>query len=166
MPATPRTLATTVFITNPKTHQTLLLKPGTEVTDPALAGPDHALRRLAAGTTAAAPPHQTRPRDVGMTLTDADQAYLTSELGAADRTDLETRYAHLGSLPAVVMEILRERKAALIAAPLTVTAQGVAMVSSTENVKVIKRQIVAMRDQGTQGALMASPVPLIRPRCR
>ncbi|MEU3046198.1 hypothetical protein ABZ705_06620 [Streptomyces sp. NPDC006984] len=37
MPAAARTLATAVFITDPKTHETLLLQPGTEVTDAALA---------------------------------------------------------------------------------------------------------------------------------
>ncbi|WP_435059409.1 hypothetical protein [Streptomyces sp. bgisy060] len=37
MPAASRTLATAVFVTDPKTHETVLLQPGTEVTDPALA---------------------------------------------------------------------------------------------------------------------------------
>ncbi|MFF9403473.1 hypothetical protein [Streptomyces sp. NPDC014744] len=37
MPAASRTLATAVFITDPKTHETLLLPPGAEVSDPAIA---------------------------------------------------------------------------------------------------------------------------------
>ncbi|WP_425245415.1 hypothetical protein [Streptomyces sp. NEAU-NA10] len=37
MPAAARSLAAAVFVTDPKTHQTLLLQPGTEVSDPALA---------------------------------------------------------------------------------------------------------------------------------
>lgn len=36
MPAA-RALATAVFVTDPKTHETLLLQPGSEVSDPAVA---------------------------------------------------------------------------------------------------------------------------------
>ncbi|MFF2566732.1 hypothetical protein [Streptomyces sp. NPDC058084] len=36
MPAA-RTLTTAVFVTDPKTHETLLLRPGTEISDPAIA---------------------------------------------------------------------------------------------------------------------------------
>ncbi|MER5223825.1 hypothetical protein [Streptomyces flaveus] len=37
MPAATRTLATAVFVTDPETHETLLLQPGSEVSDPAIA---------------------------------------------------------------------------------------------------------------------------------
>ncbi|MEW2300022.1 hypothetical protein AB0958_08575 [Streptomyces sp. NPDC006655] len=37
MPATTRTLATTVFVTDPTTHETLLLAAGTTVADPTVA---------------------------------------------------------------------------------------------------------------------------------
>ena len=36
MPTQPRALATAVFVIDPKTHQTLLLPPGAQVTDPAI----------------------------------------------------------------------------------------------------------------------------------
>ncbi|GGL03158.1 hypothetical protein [Streptomyces flaveus] len=36
MPAATRTLATAVFVTDPKTRETLLLQPGSEVSDPAI----------------------------------------------------------------------------------------------------------------------------------
>lgn len=36
MPAAIRILATAVFVTDPESHDTLLLQPGTEVSDPAL----------------------------------------------------------------------------------------------------------------------------------
>ncbi|MEU1119932.1 MULTISPECIES: hypothetical protein [unclassified Streptomyces] len=36
MPAT-RTLAAAVFVTDPTTHETLLLQPSTQITDPAIA---------------------------------------------------------------------------------------------------------------------------------
>ncbi|MEU5093752.1 hypothetical protein [Streptomyces sp. NPDC020996] len=34
---TARTLASAVFVVDPKTHESLLLRPGAEVTDPAIA---------------------------------------------------------------------------------------------------------------------------------
>jgi hypothetical protein len=37
MPTAVRTLATAVFVTDTRTHETLLLLPGTEVSDPAIA---------------------------------------------------------------------------------------------------------------------------------
>lgn len=37
MPAAARTLAAAVFVTDPKTHETVLLHPGAEVSDPAIA---------------------------------------------------------------------------------------------------------------------------------
>ncbi|MGW2886437.1 hypothetical protein ACWDDN_13970 [Streptomyces griseoruber] len=37
MPAAARTLATAVFVTAPKTQETLLLQPGTEIRDAAIA---------------------------------------------------------------------------------------------------------------------------------
>ncbi len=37
MPAAARTLASAVFVTDPTTHETLLLRPGAEVAEPAIA---------------------------------------------------------------------------------------------------------------------------------
>lgn len=76
-----------------------------------------------------------------MSLADAEYAYLRSELGEADRADLEARYQRLGSLHAVAVEVLRERKAALVSDPLSITVQGVATVNNAENVKALERQI-------------------------
>ncbi|MBC9717844.1 hypothetical protein H9Y04_35465 [Streptomyces sp. TRM66268-LWL] len=79
-----------------------------------------------------------------MTLTADDYAYLTSELGPVPRSELEVRHGRLGSLTAVAIEVLRERRAMLIADPLTVTVQGVATVSNVENVRALERQLVSL----------------------
>lgn len=50
-------------------------------------------------------------------LTDIQYAYLRSELGEADRDDLDARYERLGTVEAVAIEVLRERKAMLVSDP-------------------------------------------------
>ncbi|MGW1878401.1 hypothetical protein [Streptomyces sp. NPDC001975] len=102
-----------------------------------------------------------------MNLTDAEYAYLRSQLGEADRTDLDTRYQRLDSLQAIAIEVLRERKAALVSDPLTVTVQGVATVNNAENVKAIERQIAEIETSArdvTPGSV--TPVRLVRARAR
>ncbi|MER8003028.1 hypothetical protein [Streptomyces sp. NPDC095613] len=76
----------------------------------------------------------------------AVQAWLISQLGSStDTADLEQRYARLGSARAVALEVLYERKAALIHdQPSTVTVTGVVGLSYTENIKAIERQINAL----------------------
>ncbi|MDI3417944.1 hypothetical protein [Streptomyces luteolus] len=81
-----------------------------------------------------------------MRLTDNDYAYLRSELGPTDRDNLDARYQRLGSLQAVAAEVLRERKAALVSDPLSVTVQGVATVNNAENVRALERQIMALEE--------------------
>ncbi|MFI8836331.1 hypothetical protein ACIGPN_35925 [Streptomyces afghaniensis] len=87
-----------------------------------------------------------------MTLTDAEYAYLRSELGEVDRGDLDVRHARLGSVGAVAVAVLRERKASLVADPLAVTVQGIATVNTEENVKAIERQIATLEDAAVGGA--------------
>ncbi|MER6076975.1 hypothetical protein [Streptomyces sp. NPDC001833] len=101
-----------------------------------------------------------------MTLTDIEYAYLRSELGEANRADLDARYQRLGSLQTVAVEVLRERKAALVSDPLAVTIQGIATVNNAENVKALERQIASL--EGIVGGESASavPVPMRRRRSR
>ncbi|OKJ89140.1 MULTISPECIES: hypothetical protein [unclassified Streptomyces] len=101
-----------------------------------------------------------------MTLTDAEYAYLRSELGEAERTDLDTRYQRLGSVQAVAVEVLRERRAALVSDPLAVTVQGVATVNNAENVKAIERRIAALEGITAENKTYTAPVPLFRRRTR
>ncbi|MEU8522887.1 hypothetical protein [Streptomyces sp. NPDC048577] len=58
MPAASRTLATAVFITDPKTQETVLLQPGTEITDPAIA--DQITHPDAWAPEAPRPPRRTK----------------------------------------------------------------------------------------------------------
>ncbi|MFE0642100.1 hypothetical protein ACFW2Y_10905 [Streptomyces sp. NPDC058877] len=101
-----------------------------------------------------------------MTLTDAEYAYLRSELGEAARADLDARYQRLGSPQAVAVEVLRERRAALVSDPLAVTVQGVATVNNAENVRALERQIAALGNSTSDESTYAAPVPLLRRRVR
>ncbi|MBJ6620026.1 hypothetical protein [Streptomyces sp. DHE17-7] len=102
-----------------------------------------------------------------MNLTDAEYAYLRSQLGEADRIDLDTRYQRLDSLQAVAIEVLRERKAALASDPLAVTVQEVATVNNAENVKAIERQIAETESSARAATPNAiDPVRLVRARAR
>lgn len=101
-----------------------------------------------------------------MRLTDDNYAYLRSELGEADRADLEIRYQRLGSLQAVAVEVLRERKAALVSDPLAVTVQGIATVNNSENVKALERQIATLEDLVVDEGAVVVPVPIRRRRSR
>ncbi|MEU8522886.1 hypothetical protein [Streptomyces sp. NPDC048577] len=101
-----------------------------------------------------------------MILTDAEYAYLRSELGDTDRSDLDARYRRLGSPQAVAMEVLRERRAALVSDPLAVTVQGVATVNNAENVRALERQIAALGNRTSNESTYSAPVPLLRQRVR
>jgi hypothetical protein len=95
-------------------------------------------------------------------LTDAEYAYLRSELGDTDRADLDRRHRRLGSVQAVALEVLRERRAALVADPLAVTVQGVATVNSAENVRAIERQIASLHTEQQAAAATTAPTLLVR----
>lgn len=97
MPATTRTLATAVFVTDPKTHETLLLAAGTTVADPTVAEqithPDAwEPEQVRSADPQSAHPQCREVRDgrvrAALMLSDAEYAYLRSELGDIDRGDL------------------------------------------------------------------------------
>lgn len=72
----------------------------------------------------------------------AVRAWLISQLGTdTDLPDLEQRYTRLGTARAVALEILRERLAALLAAPGTVSVSGVVSVNFSANIAAYERQI-------------------------
>ncbi|MET8182223.1 hypothetical protein [Streptomyces sp. NPDC005336] len=102
-----------------------------------------------------------------MTLTDAEYAYLRSELGDAERAELDARYQRLGSLQAVAIEVLRERRAALVSDPLAVTIPGVATVNNADNVKAIERQIADPQEsEPAEDPALLGPVLMARRRLR
>lgn len=76
----------------------------------------------------------------------AVRAWLTGQLGASsDQADLDTRYTRLGTARAVALEVLYERRSALVHdQPATVNVSSVVSVSYTENIKAIERQIALL----------------------
>ena len=75
----------------------------------------------------------------------AVQAWLLAQLGkSTDLADLAIRYTRLRTARAVALEVLRERLAALLTQPATVTVSGVVGVGFAENIKAYERQIAAL----------------------
>ncbi|WP_399559478.1 hypothetical protein [Streptomyces chartreusis] len=73
------------------------------------------------------------------------QAWLLAQLGTTTPvTDLEARYTRLGTARAVAIEVLYERKAALIQSPASVNVSGAVAVTFTENIKALERQIALL----------------------
>uniref|UniRef100_A0AAU2V7U8 Uncharacterized protein n=1 Tax=Streptomyces sp. NBC_00003 TaxID=2903608 RepID=A0AAU2V7U8_9ACTN len=102
-----------------------------------------------------------------MALAEPDLAYLRAQLGAVDEADAETRLRRLGDVRLVAVEILRERRATLVADPLTVTVQGVATVNNAENVRALERQIADISAaDGNSGVEPGLPVAIVRRRTR
>jgi hypothetical protein len=67
--------------------------------------------------------------------------WLQAQLGPdSDSADLASRYERLGSARAVVLEVLHERIALLVAEPLKVTVNGVATIDNSANVAALERQ--------------------------
>ncbi|WP_329317939.1 hypothetical protein [Streptomyces sp. NBC_01262] len=74
-------------------------------------------------------------------------AWLLAQLGtSSDQTDLATRYARLSSARAVVLEVLAERRAKLLAEPLRLTVDGVVTLDSSNNLTGVERQITALAE--------------------
>ncbi|MFD5878510.1 hypothetical protein [Streptomyces yangpuensis] len=83
-------------------------------------------------------------------MDEASRCWLLSTLGpATDATDLEQRYARLGSQRAVALDVLRERRAALLAQPLKIALSGVVSVDNSGNVAALDRQIGELEDPST-----------------
>ncbi|MFD8516594.1 hypothetical protein ACFV27_37320 [Streptomyces antimycoticus] len=76
------------------------------------------------------------------------RAWLIGQLGTAtDLADLDQRYTRLGSARAVALEVLYERKAALVMdQPASVSVSSVVSVTYTENIRAIERQIALLED--------------------
>ncbi|WP_097865808.1 hypothetical protein [Streptomyces sp. rh34] len=75
----------------------------------------------------------------------AVQAWLISQLGAdTDLIDLTVRYTRLGTARAVALEVVRERLAALLASPGSVSVSGVVSVNFGANITAYERQILSL----------------------
>ncbi|MEU3704704.1 hypothetical protein AB0E82_20745 [Streptomyces anulatus] len=83
-------------------------------------------------------------------MDDKLRRWLLATLGpATDTTDLDLRYARLRSARAVALEVLRERRATLLAQPLKVALSGVVSVDNSGNVAALDRQIEELEDPST-----------------
>lgn len=72
-------------------------------------------------------------------------AWLRDEVGSKPDDDaLNERFADLGSVTGVAIAVLRGRRAALLASPLSVNVSGVVAVNNAENVKALERRLTAL----------------------
>lgn len=73
-------------------------------------------------------------------------AWLLAQLGTStDRVDLAARYTRLRAARPVALEVLYERKAALVNdQPATLNVSSVIAVGYTENIKALERQIAEL----------------------
>ncbi|MFD5899161.1 hypothetical protein [Streptomyces sp. NPDC060366] len=78
-------------------------------------------------------------------MNDAVRAWLISQLGTGtDLADLTARYTRLRSARAVAIEVVRERLAALLASPGSVSVSGVVSVNFSANIAAYERQLTAL----------------------
>lgn len=86
-------------------------------------------------------------------MDETTQQWLLSQLGSkTDLADLATRYARLHTARAVALEVLRERRADLLASPLVLGVSNVLNVSYASNITAIERQIAELEDPGAPPA--------------
>ncbi|MEU7338705.1 hypothetical protein [Streptomyces sp. NPDC007074] len=79
-------------------------------------------------------------------------SWLLGQLGTAtDVSDLNGRYMRLGTARAVALEVLYERRAALVQQPATVAVPNAVSVGFAENIKALERQIAGL-EAGTPPA--------------
>lgn len=81
-----------------------------------------------------------------------------SILGDVDTGDLETRAGRLGSMRGAVIEVLTERRAGMLTAPLSVTVPGAVSVSYKDNLAALDRLIASLRDEADGAADGIHPV--------
>lgn len=78
-------------------------------------------------------------------LTGRQLRWLHDEVGqSVTDAELQTRYDDLASVRDVALSVLRDRRAALLESPLSVSVNGVASVNNAENVKALERRLAAL----------------------
>lgn len=98
-------------------------------------------------------------------LTDAQVAYLRSELGAdVDLAEVQTRWERLGDVRLVVLEVVRERLAAFQAGPAQFSLAGVYSQSTGENIRALREQLA--RVVGEDPSTTVAEVSRTRTRSR
>ncbi|WP_327744688.1 hypothetical protein OHO28_29430 [Streptomyces europaeiscabiei] len=93
------------------------------------------------------------------------EAWLLAQLGpSTDTTDLDARYTRLGAARAVALEVLAERRAALLADPLRMTVDGVVTLDQSNNLTGTERHIAALNDTaGPDETAVEDDVPVLTP---
>lgn len=75
----------------------------------------------------------------------ATRSWLLAQLGTStDTADLEARYERLGTARATALEVLYERRAALVDQPTVVGVSAVVNINTTANLAALERQIAAL----------------------
>lgn len=88
-------------------------------------------------------------------MDEAQYRWLTSTVGNVAREDADERFARLGTPKAVALELLREKRVALIEGVISVTVPGGLSINQGENVKALERliaEVAAGRDDPTRAA--------------
>lgn len=81
------------------------------------------------------------------------QQWLISQLGTkTDLVDLDTRLLRLRTARAVALEILKERRADMVASPLVLGVSNVVNVSYVGNIASLERQIAELEDPNSPPA--------------
>ena len=112
-------------------------------------------------------------------LNPAQLQWLRDELGdTPDDAALQGRFDTLGSIRDVAIAVLRGRRSALLAKPLSANVSGIASVNYAENVKALDRRIDALsrldpdptdepgEDVDGAGQVRLEPIELYRTRGR
>ncbi|MFF8769107.1 hypothetical protein [Kitasatospora sp. NPDC015120] len=74
-------------------------------------------------------------------------AWLLAQLGPTTSTDdLTARHTRLGTARAVALEVLAERRAALLADPLRLVVDGVVTMDRSANLGGLERQLAGLHD--------------------
>ncbi|MFD0572487.1 hypothetical protein ACFQ0T_28950 [Kitasatospora gansuensis] len=83
-------------------------------------------------------------------------AWLRAQLGpSTDTDDLTARHTRLGTVRAVALEVLAERRAALLADPLRLVVDGVVTMDRSANLTGLERQLAELH--GTLGPDETAP---------
>lgn len=87
-------------------------------------------------------------------MTDADLAYLRSELGAApDEDTLIEAFDRLGNAPAVALDVLRGRLSELVSGPASFSISGEYSESNEANIRALQAATDRLRQEVASAAL-------------
>lgn len=102
-----------------------------------------------------------------MSLTPDQDAYFRARLGSGyDDFDVEQRLLRNGGVgfePLVVVEVLQERLATMVASPLSFTIVGDYSENRADNVKLLQAQLVDAREEAAVIGVSLETVRIVQP---